>query len=448
MSLNIQTERELGDMMRELLPEFVRVVDPREDGFLDTLYASYLLTDTDNESLSGKDVLTRKDQARKLWFILNKIPLEDFMSKVAPELCSKYGHIIPQRFRHHGKQDDTEVKQVMDQCSGQKCLRHAVQSRIRATSMADMLYNKGFLDLEDYGDVISGTYETEAVWMAMFGAFCERSESDIENLLGGLRDLLNRYNVRIAADLKDVVSMGLPCTCDEPVPLPPCASSVPVTKVGSWLRKTRFSFGRSSVTSRARSPGSSRTIMPASSYSPATTRRTFDTQSIASEDTLTPENAFNYVGGDADEQTEKGENVSNTMHTRERKSCIPKGDKIGDSLLHSKNASESLRFEDTGYSDNAGTVSIEIHEDGFATSFSNGNSFWGMLYDIKFQVVVTVVGCFLLAFCIFLYTEMSQQELQYQALRQYMIGGFNITDRNFNLIDHKIKSVISFLKNI
>ncbi|KAK7468024.1 hypothetical protein BaRGS_00036728 [Batillaria attramentaria] len=444
MSLNIQTERELGDMMRELLPEFVRVVDPREDGFLDTLYASYLLTDTDNESLSGKDVLTRKDQAtllyalsscvalveatpvdlettaRKLWFILNKIPLEDFMSKVAPELCSKYGHIIPQRFRHHGKQDDTEVKQVMDQCSGQKCLRHAVQSRIRATSMADMLYNKGFLDLEDYGDVISGTYETEAVWMAMFGAFCERSESDIENLLGGLRDLLNRYNMRITADLKDVV--------------------------GSWLRKTRFSFGRSSVTSRARSPGSSRTIMPASSYSPATTRRTFDTQSIASEDTLTPENAFNYVGGDADEQTEKGENVSNTMHTRERKSCIPKGDKIGDSLLHSKNASESLRFEDTGYSDNAGTVSIEIHKDGFATPVSNGNSFWVMLYNKKFQVVVTVVGCFLLAFCIFLYAEMSHQQLLNHLLFEYMTDKFKSVDLHFNATDETINAVISVVK--
>nr|KAG5694524.1 hypothetical protein BaRGS_030399 [Batillaria attramentaria] len=140
------TEKDLHDMMKEILPEFIKKVDPREDGFLDTLYASYLLTDTDNESLSGKDVLTRKDQARKLWFILNKIPLEDFMSKVAPELCKKYGHIIPKRFRQDKEQDDTKAKELV-----KKCLRHAIQSRIRATSMADMLYHKDFLDFEDYG---------------------------------------------------------------------------------------------------------------------------------------------------------------------------------------------------------------------------------------------------------------------------------------------------------
>ena len=48
--------------MKVIQPEFLRVVHPRESGLLDTLFAADLLTDTDQESMSGKDVNTRKDQ--------------------------------------------------------------------------------------------------------------------------------------------------------------------------------------------------------------------------------------------------------------------------------------------------------------------------------------------------------------------------------------------------
>ena len=48
--------------MKTILPEFLRVVNPRESGLLDKLLAADLLTETDHESLSGKDVKIRKDQ--------------------------------------------------------------------------------------------------------------------------------------------------------------------------------------------------------------------------------------------------------------------------------------------------------------------------------------------------------------------------------------------------
>nr|KAG5694519.1 hypothetical protein BaRGS_030394 [Batillaria attramentaria] len=50
--------------MCAILPEFLRVVDPRQSGLLDVFYASEVINDSDNSSLSGKDVMTRKDQAR------------------------------------------------------------------------------------------------------------------------------------------------------------------------------------------------------------------------------------------------------------------------------------------------------------------------------------------------------------------------------------------------
>ena len=52
--------------MRAILPEFLRVVDPRQSGFLDVLYANEVITESDNSSLSGKDVLTRKDQVKQI----------------------------------------------------------------------------------------------------------------------------------------------------------------------------------------------------------------------------------------------------------------------------------------------------------------------------------------------------------------------------------------------
>jgi hypothetical protein len=58
----LATQEELSEFLREILPRFLQVVDPMESGLVDVMYGSCLLTDTDNESLCGKDVNTRKEQ--------------------------------------------------------------------------------------------------------------------------------------------------------------------------------------------------------------------------------------------------------------------------------------------------------------------------------------------------------------------------------------------------
>ncbi|KAK7480264.1 hypothetical protein BaRGS_00028540, partial [Batillaria attramentaria] len=141
------TDEELDDFLREILPEFLRVVDARQSGLIDTLYANEVITDSDNSSLSGKDVLTRKDQARKLFIILNKIPVDVFRVKVAPELCVKFPHIIPDRFKLKTGAGDTTRQPAV---AKEECLHHAIQNRIRPATMADMLYHQGCLSLDEY----------------------------------------------------------------------------------------------------------------------------------------------------------------------------------------------------------------------------------------------------------------------------------------------------------
>jgi hypothetical protein len=59
------------------------VVDPRESGFLDSLCANFLLTDTDNESMSGKDVRTRKYQVSICFFFF--LDRSDFETRLLAE---------------------------------------------------------------------------------------------------------------------------------------------------------------------------------------------------------------------------------------------------------------------------------------------------------------------------------------------------------------------------
>ena len=56
------SHEQLRQFLKVIQPKFLEVVDPRESGLLDFLYSADLLTDTDHESMSGKDVNTRKDQ--------------------------------------------------------------------------------------------------------------------------------------------------------------------------------------------------------------------------------------------------------------------------------------------------------------------------------------------------------------------------------------------------
>ena len=58
------SQSDLRHFLKTIHDDFLRVVNPRECGLLDIMMQADLLTDTDYESLSGKDVYIRKDQVR------------------------------------------------------------------------------------------------------------------------------------------------------------------------------------------------------------------------------------------------------------------------------------------------------------------------------------------------------------------------------------------------
>jgi hypothetical protein len=51
--------------MKAIQMDFLRVVDPRQCGLLDLLVQHDVVTDTDIESVSGKDVYIRKDKVSR-----------------------------------------------------------------------------------------------------------------------------------------------------------------------------------------------------------------------------------------------------------------------------------------------------------------------------------------------------------------------------------------------
>ncbi|XP_070173069.1 uncharacterized protein [Littorina saxatilis] len=208
LRLKIASRRDLREFLRAIQPEFLRVVDPRQSGLLDILYAADLLTETDNESMSGKDVNIRKDQARKLWFVLNKLAVDDFLAEVGPVLLKMFPHIIPESYLTQ------EVDGAHDRRDVHKdCLRHDIMSRIRAPTMADMLYCHDCLNFEDYEDIASEEYDDGIVWGKMFDSITGHSDDMTKQIVEALQALLERYKVQVSCSLTELVSRGVPCMC-------------------------------------------------------------------------------------------------------------------------------------------------------------------------------------------------------------------------------------------
>ena len=85
-------------------------------------------------------------QARKLCLkIFSTMDVKDFKTKVFPELCRQFPHIIPSKFCSH-KQERGRV--MCEESSF--CLRHDIMLRSRPSTMAEMLYHRGCLSLEAY----------------------------------------------------------------------------------------------------------------------------------------------------------------------------------------------------------------------------------------------------------------------------------------------------------
>ena len=85
-------------------------------------------------------------QARKLFILLNKVPLDVFMEKVAPDIRAKFHYIIPAEYL---ASDNPQNVPVLDHRE-ENCLRHATEDRIRPANMADTLYHCGRLNMDEY----------------------------------------------------------------------------------------------------------------------------------------------------------------------------------------------------------------------------------------------------------------------------------------------------------
>ncbi|KAK7480259.1 hypothetical protein BaRGS_00028535 [Batillaria attramentaria] len=240
--LNISTEEERQKFMCAILPEFLRVVDPRQSGLLDVFYASEVINDSDNSSLSGKDVMTRKDQARKLFILLYKLPVGQFLEKVAPELCEMFPHMIPQRFRavdqsENMAADGTERPEEEEDV----CLLHRLQQRVRPATMADMLFHEELLTLEEYSAITEDARKKKDVWFRMLEKFQNRPDPVLQQLQKVTEALLKRYFIDSPGNVSDLVRRGLPCTCTESQTPPEFSSLAFEGKVQSWLDNGKLS---------------------------------------------------------------------------------------------------------------------------------------------------------------------------------------------------------------
>ncbi|KAK7476739.1 hypothetical protein BaRGS_00032032 [Batillaria attramentaria] len=231
--LCLGTPKELHDFWREILPDFLDVVDPDNSGFLQELYAGELLTDTDFESMvTGNGRVPRKQKARKLWFILSSHTLNVFLSKIAPKLCERFSRIIPEKFFASSDQCCVTVT------TEAQCFRHTIQSRVRLETMADLLCHNDCLSHSEYGAIITEAARKPAdKWNIMFKSFRGASQQFKITLESQLKDLLHRYKVPCPESMADIMSRGFPCTCNEPEGIPP--STVMDTKqhVQFWLEK-------------------------------------------------------------------------------------------------------------------------------------------------------------------------------------------------------------------
>ena len=78
------------------------------------------------------------------------------MTTVAPELLEKFPHIIPQSYLTSSADPESgevhlallEKRQLAQ--DSDECVAHVIKSRVRVTSVADMLYHKGFMEFDIY----------------------------------------------------------------------------------------------------------------------------------------------------------------------------------------------------------------------------------------------------------------------------------------------------------
>ncbi|XP_070206763.1 uncharacterized protein [Littorina saxatilis] len=228
----ISTKKGLTQFLRAIHPGFLAYVDPRHSRLLDIMIQNELLTDSDQESLSGKGVYVRRDQARKLWFSLHKMRVRDFTCTVLPELCSNFPHILPEEWMDSNEDGPDE----------EYCFRHDITDKIRPATMADLLFDCHCLSLEDYKDLSETNINQEMIWEALFEAVRRKNTGDTEK---AMRGLLNTRKVDVPSNFLDLLSSGIPCTChrSEQRLLASIAPATSEEKITKWLRMSHSKGG-------------------------------------------------------------------------------------------------------------------------------------------------------------------------------------------------------------
>nr|KAG5686363.1 hypothetical protein BaRGS_026824 [Batillaria attramentaria] len=214
------TNGDVQRFLKDILKPFTEKVNIVEDGLLDALLASQVLTDIDNESLNALHHPTRTERARHLWKILHGIDHDVFIQKVLPVLCEKVGFIIP------GKLFKTAASDLpTDGCSGQTartgstadkekvCTRCAIVSRDRPEKLADFLYRIGMIDFKTHGDLTAKNRTSPTDWDKIFNSFRRLQRISASRHQKDMKQILSTDSLRVPDDLVDQMMKGFPCRC-------------------------------------------------------------------------------------------------------------------------------------------------------------------------------------------------------------------------------------------
>ncbi|KAL8625545.1 hypothetical protein ACOMHN_014634 [Nucella lapillus] len=274
--LNICTEKEKHNFLKEILSLFLEVVDPQESGLLDKMIAEDLLTDYDRDSLSGKDVRTCTDLRRKVWFHLTKLSVQDLKTKVFPKLHQDFPHIIPKKFLTYSPGN----MEAVDGGQGNECFRHDITRRLRRNSVLDKMYQYDIIDLETYRRrSTEGGATNHEPWTTLYSmaAFPNSRPSAM------MKDILEMHRIPVPADLTSLISRGFPCTCSQRNDvLPDTPSSY--NKVLSWIKELPLRLASGS-------PGSTRSTKSTDLYSISSQYPPYQAGSVNTTNSLSPSSA-------------------------------------------------------------------------------------------------------------------------------------------------------------
>ncbi|KAL8589159.1 hypothetical protein ACOMHN_052497 [Nucella lapillus] len=267
----LETKKDVEEFLRAIHNAFVASVEPVESGLQDVLIQNHVVTETDNESLTGPHLPVPRDKARHLFKILYSTPHDMFLRDALPVLCHKYDYVIPLRFWKAGvikttssQQDERERRgggrelcpgPYGSEGNGGECWRCMILKRIRPTAVADYLFQRGAVPFEEYCRLTKDHRLTSrGHWPALFSAFKSLPGREEEEDVQELMLLLQRY-LPVPGDVRDQMRQGFPCRCLQGVVDSAGYRSISKNRRETWCKHYRTWKGqkRKSIASSASS---------------------------------------------------------------------------------------------------------------------------------------------------------------------------------------------------